>query len=443
MLRRTRGENIPVHKRVALVALKTTNPLMPFHEIAKRLNTTTSGTAKCYERLKKRGVDSAGLDKENYEDAPLCGRPPKLTKHDKDTLQELVLDTEHGLHRKPPHEVAKIHGFSVGRTTIDTFMEERGLGRYKMVHKPFLNDASKERRYARAADFKELGEKRWSQFLFFDETPIHRHDDTRYIRITAPKATASRNRFKEINRKPAFPKEETWMFRAAFGKGVKGPCDVWRPESVVQRKRTEELVEEENQQLKLKAEAIFAEMKEAKARGEKHSWSRRRKAWRKEDVRFRSVGGGIDWYNHREVWLKQYLIPYLVKLNKDRNPEDRFAYMEDNAPAHNSKFLDDFWDNAKKAFGVNIIILLEDWVEDWPANSPDLNPIEHAWKYIRKRVSERRGADYPQSMEEVAAAWKDEWEKLPQWQIDAWVDRAYRSILDKIIENGGGNEYPD
>ncbi len=52
--------------------------------------------------------------------------------------------------------------------------------------------------------------------------------------------------------------------------------------------------------------------------------------------------------------------------------------MQDNAPCHTSS-------KAKKWFKDNNITLLE-----WPAQSPDTNPIENVWYYLERRVRNRQ-----------------------------------------------------
>lgn len=51
-------------------------------------------------------------------------------------------------------------------------------------------------------------------------------------------------------------------------------------------------------------------------------------------------------------------------------------YMDDNAPVHRAR-------------------LVKDWIErskilnpEWPPYSPDLNPIENLWAYLKKRLGD-------------------------------------------------------
>lgn len=59
----------------------------------------------------------------------------------------------------------------------------------------------------------------------------------------------------------------------------------------------------------------------------------------------------------------------------DYNPE--LIFMQDNAKIHKARatlqFLDDW--------GINVL-------EDWPPYSPDLNPIEHIWWHLKKKLEE-------------------------------------------------------
>jgi hypothetical protein len=52
---------------------------------------------------------------------------------------------------------------------------------------------------------------------------------------------------------------------------------------------------------------------------------------------------------------------------------------------------------------------------DWPAKSPDLNPIEHGWDILQHRISNRQ--NQPNSLQELSDALVDEWSRILTKQL--------------------------
>ena len=71
----------------------------------------------------------------------------------------------------------------------------------------------------------------------------------------------------------------------------------------------------------------------------------------------------------------------------------------------------------------------------WCGNSPDLNAIEPAWWWMKRRTT-RKGA--PKSREEAIRAWSVAWQELPQETIQAWIERIPRHVQEIVRANDLG-----
>ena len=69
---------------------------------------------------------------------------------------------------------------------------------------------------------------------------------------------------------------------------------------------------------------------------------------------------------------------------------------------------------------------------EWPSQNPDLNPIENAWSYLKKRVKARQ----PKNRKQLWTYAQQEWEKIP---IQYCENLAYSfpTRMKKVIASKG------
>ncbi|GFV60987.1 transposable element Tcb2 transposase [Trichonephila clavipes] len=85
----------------------------------------------------------------------------------------------------------------------------------------------------------------------------------------------------------------------------------------------------------------------------------------------------------------------------------QFFFMDDNAPCH-------------RTVAAEQLLESEDIERmDWPARSPDLNPIEHVWDFLGRRLAARTLP--PVTIRELRLALQDEWAAMPQQLIDTLI----------------------
>jgi len=121
---------------------------------------------------------------------------------------------------------------------------------------------------------------------------------------------------------------------------------------------------------------------------------------------------------------------FYVGILQDRLPEmkrmlgRRWRFQQDNDPKHTSRV-------AKKFLGENIPEVI-----DWPANSPDLNPIENLWGIVKNNVKRRMPAD----IDDLQVYLKEEWEKIAGDTLINLIKsmpNRYQAIIDSNGERIG------
>ncbi len=115
-------------------------------------------------------------------------------------------------------------------------------------------------------------------------------------------------------------------------------------------------------------------------------------------------------------FLEHFMLPSADKLYGDAD----FIFQQDLAPAHTAK-------GTKSWFNDHGVTVL-----DWPANSPDLNPIENLWGIVKRKMRDTR----PNNADELKAAIKETWASIPPQQCHKLITSIPRRIEAVIKAKG-------
>ena len=72
---------------------------------------------------------------------------------------------------------------------------------------------------------------------------------------------------------------------------------------------------------------------------------------------------------------------------------------------------------------------------EWPARSPDLNPVEHIWDIMSHSIHQRHIVT--QTVQELVDALVQVWEEIPQETISLLIRRTPRHCREVIQACGG------
>lgn len=131
--------------------------------------------------------------------------------------------------------------------------------------------------------------------------------------------------------------------------------------------------------------------------------------------------GGLTAQRYIDEVLDEHVVPYAGFIG------DNFLLMQDNARPHTAEIVQNYLNEV----GVRTM--------GWPAKSPDMNPIEHMWDELKKRIRSRVHA--PTTLRELTTAAQEEWDNIPQDVVEGLIRSMPNRMLSVIQARGGHTKY--
>ena len=133
------------------------------------------------------------------------------------------------------------------------------------------------------------------------------------------------------------------------------------------------------------------------------------------------IDGNLNSERYRDNILRPVVIPYL------RNLGPNSIFQDDNARPHRARIITEYLQEE----GVTRM--------EWPANSPDLNPIEHLWdqlgRAVRARVTDQT------TLAELRQILVEEWNAIPLQRVTRLVASMRRRCQAVLAAFGSSTRY--
>ena len=128
------------------------------------------------------------------------------------------------------------------------------------------------------------------------------------------------------------------------------------------------------------------------------------------------IAGNLNSQPYADKVMRPMVLPFLRQIGQGA------VFQDDNARPHRGHIVNNF-------VRVNNINRM-----DWPANLPDLNPIENLWDELGRRTYRHNP---PQTIPRLA----QEWQNIPQATIPRCVGSMRKRCQECVNARGGHTSY--
>jgi len=132
--------------------------------------------------------------------------------------------------------------------------------------------------------------------------------------------------------------------------------------------------------------------------------------------------------------LVAHAVPKMRELIAQSPKGTKWTFQHDNDPKHTAK-------KNRRYLDSKVIGELKQKMDimEWPSQSPDLNPIENLWRFLKSRLGNR--LPRPSSLEQLWQYVKEEWEKLPLVYLRRLARGMPRRVKAVLEAHGNSTKY--
>lgn len=138
--------------------------------------------------------------------------------------------------------------------------------------------------------------------------------------------------------------------------------------------------------------------------------------WWEGKTKIKVIEGNINAQVYQSIINECIIQPHLADYER---------LLQDNATPHKAHSTLDYLDEK----GIEL-------VDPFPPSSPDLNPIENVWSWMKREVDKQ----CPSNKKQLIDCIEKSWNELPQTTIQGFISHLTTNC-NRIIESEGDNEH--
>uniref|UniRef100_A0A3Q2FGN4 Paired domain-containing protein n=1 Tax=Cyprinodon variegatus TaxID=28743 RepID=A0A3Q2FGN4_CYPVA len=127
-----------------------------------------------------------------------------------------------------------------------------------------------------------------------------------------------------------------------------------------------------------------------------------------------------------EEWYQNVLQEHLLPTIHEQFDDDKYFFQHDGAPCHKAEAVTKWL----KDHEVEVLDL-------WPENSPDLNPMQNLWSFLKKQVDKQK----PTNCDQLQALIRQEWFTINRDLVQKFISSMPERIAEVVRKQGQPCEF--